>query len=209
MRFRLGSPPDEFEPDAAWQPIREPGPLLVQFYALPVLIVTTAGLILAWQLLIDLSAPPMTPQGDFGEAAILIGALFSIPAIIVVHELLHAVAQPHWGLSASTVIGVWPQRLVCYAHYSGPLSRDRFLVVFVAPFLVISLLPLLVVALVDLPQPARFVAMWCSVWNGAFACVDLLGIGFLLFQIPRRAIVQNKGWRTYWKPSQPESNSAG
>jgi len=35
MRFNLGPVPDEFTPDGTWRPIREPGPIVMQFLALP------------------------------------------------------------------------------------------------------------------------------------------------------------------------------
>ena len=45
MRFQLGPISDHFQPDDTWLPIREPGPILAQFIALPlgVAMGTTVG----------------------------------------------------------------------------------------------------------------------------------------------------------------------
>ncbi|MFO0898325.1 MAG: DUF3267 domain-containing protein [Pirellulales bacterium] len=94
----------------------------------------------------------------------------------------------------------WPSRLLFYAHYCGPLSRDRFLAVLVMPLLVITGLPLLLAALGWLPAWSTPVLASFSIWNALFACGDMVGLLLILAQIPRRAIVQNQGWRTYWKP---------
>jgi hypothetical protein len=72
----------------------------------------------------------------------LIGVALSFPALILVHELLHAVVHPGYGFTDATVIGAWPSKLLFYAHYCGPLSRERFLLVFAMPTLVITGLPL-------------------------------------------------------------------
>ena len=85
-----------------------------------------------------------------------------------------------------------------YAHYDGELSRDRFLLILAAPTLVLTILPLSVCVLFDWNAPA--VAAF-AVANGIGAAGDILGFGVLAAQIPRAAIVRNKGWRTYYTMS--------
>ena len=130
----------------------------------------------------------------------LVSLLLSFPALIVVHELLHAVVHPRFGRSPATIIGAWPSRLLFYAHYSGPLTRDRFLAVFAMPFLIITVLPLGLAATGLLPPALVMAAAWFSTWNAFFACGDYFGLALILAQVPRASIVQNQGWRTYWKP---------
>ena len=197
MRFHFGPIPDEFTPDATWRPIREPGPWMFQLLAHPVGIGVAVLIGYCWS---RLGLPPLTiKQGE--AAAFLIALALSFPALIVVHELIHAAIHPAFGRSSATVIGAWPRRLLFYAHYSGPLSRNRFLAIFAAPFLIITLLPLLVAMTGVLPPMMRLAAAWFSTWNALFACGDIIGFALIAAQIPRDALVQNKGWQTYWKPS--------
>ncbi len=189
MRFHLGSPPDEFVPDSSWRPIREPGPFVMQLFAAPLCLGMAVLAFYCWMHV-------WLPLFELRNAALLL----SLAAIIVVHELLHAVATPRFGCTPSTVIGAWPARLLFYATYCGPLTRDRYLVVFAMPFLLLTVLPLVAAAGGLLPPALVPAAAWCSVWNALFSGGDCLGFALVLVQIPRAANVQNQGWRTYWKP---------
>lgn len=197
MRFRLGSIPDDFTPDSSWRPIREPGPVAAQFLALPIGL--GAALLIGYCWLLVSVPSSMRIEGHHAPLDVE-ALLLSFPVLIAIHELLHAIAHPHFGRSSATVIGAWPSRLLFYAHYCGPLSRNRFLAIFAMPFLIISVLPLAVAAAGVLPSGVMMWAAWFSIWNALFACGDCTGMALILFQVPRAAIVQNQGWRTYWRP---------
>ena len=197
MRLHLGAIPDEFTPDESWRPLREPGPILMQFLAFPIGIAVAGAVGYCWYLT-GLPAGRLK-QDEF--LVLLIGIVLSIPVLVVVHELLHAVAHPDFGFSRNSIIGAWPSKMLFFAHYSGPLTRDRFLAIFAMPFLVITVLPLVLAATGVLPPLGKLAAAWFSTWNALFACGDIFGFFVILAQIPRRAIVQNKSWRTYWKPT--------
>ena len=119
-------------------------------------------------------------------------ALFSL---LPLHELLHALAHPDFGMSRKTLLAVWPSRLVCYAHYDGPRSRERLLTGLALPFLVITVIPLVISILSG--HASLFIA-FLSCLNAFGAGGDLFGILLLLWQVPRHARVFNQGWRTYW-----------
>ena len=168
----------------------------MQLFAVPIGVGMAAFLIYCWHR-IGVPISLLVESSVFFRVCLLL----SVPALIVVHELLHAVVHPDFGRSRLTIIGAWPSRLLFYAHYSGPLTRDRFVAVLAMPFLVITVLPLAVVATGVLPPGVTMAAAWFSTCNALFACGDYFGIGLILAQVPRSAIVQNKSWRTYWKPS--------
>ncbi len=195
MRFHLGPIPDEFVPDSSWRPIREPGPVLLQFLALPIGLGGAWGVAFCWQ---RLGVPALHLPGS-QEILLAIAVFLSLPVLIVVHELLHAVVHPGFGRSPATVLGAWPRRLLFYAHYSGPLTRERFLLVFATPFLGITALPLAFASVGGIPPYWTLAAAWFSTWNALFACGDCFGFALILCQVPRGASVQNQGWRTYWK----------
>jgi hypothetical protein len=122
--------------------------------------------------------------------------LLSFPAIVVVHELVHAAVHPMSGRSAHSILGFWPSRVLFYTHYDGELTRNRFVATCLMPLVVISLVPLVVaIAVQSAPGWVAFV----SVFNALLACGDMLGAGMVLFQMPATAILRNQGWRTYWR----------
>lgn len=96
-------------------------------------------------------------------------------------------------------MGFWPSKGLFYAHYHGELTRNRFVAILLMPFIVISLMPIPVAALA---QSTSWWAVFICAFNALLACVDILGAGMILFQIPANAVVRNQGWRTYWKESQ-------
>ena len=190
MRFHLGAVPTspDFAPDASWKSLREPSPWLDQFIALPIGVVTATLVAVLWLIITPLR------YSDIKITPLMF--LLSYAGIVVVHELIHVVAQPMAGRSEHSIIGFWPSRTLPYAHYDGELSRNRLIAILLMPLLVLSVLPLVVAA--ALQSTSAWVALVSS-FNAFLACVDMLGAGVVLCQIPVHAIVRNQGWRTYWK----------
>jgi hypothetical protein len=182
MRFHLGTIPDspDFVPDASWLSLREPSPWLAQLIALPIGVV----------------AAVVTPLRDVKPTLSMPGLLLAFAGIVVVHEFIHALVHPMAGRSSHSILGFWPSQVVFYAHYDGELSRNRFVTILLMPLVVISIVPLLVAAAT---QVTSGWAAFISAFNAFLACVDMLGAGMVLFQIPANRIVRNKGWRTYWR----------
>jgi Putative zincin peptidase len=190
MRLHWGAVPKspDFEPREGWNPLKEPSPWLFQFMALPVGVAVTLGMGILWLV--------MTPLRHATQPPSLMGLVLSFPPIVVVHELIHAVAHPSAGRSSNSILGFWPSRMICYAHYDGELTRNRLVVILLMPLIVISFVPLLVTAI------ARVASGWAafvSVFNALLACGDILAAGMVLFQLPTGTIVRNQGWWTYWK----------
>lgn len=209
MRLHFGPVPlsADFDPDGeGWTKLREPTPGWMQVIATPIAIAMAALLILAWTHLTPVASSRFRVASGSGQDSFFDGAavalatvVLGLATLIAVHELLHAVTFPGWGLTRETLIGVWPARLLFYAAYLGPLSKPRFLWVFAMPFLILSLVPLVVCAAF---QTASAAVAILSIVNGACACGDLLGIGLIGWQVPRRALVRNQGWQTWWKVPQ-------
>jgi hypothetical protein len=197
MKLHFGAIPEsvDFQPEEqGWNSLREPSAAMFQLYAVPFAFLNLAVLAALWHLV-----PEFKPGG--GKAAV-IGLLLTLLFFIPVHELLHALVAPGNGRSEKTLIGVWPQKLVFYAHYDGAMPRNRFLLVFATPFIVLSLLPV-GVAFIWLQAggdgAVPFVLQILSFLNGLAACGDALGFLMIWHQVPARAMVRNQGWKTYWK----------
>lgn len=188
MRFRLGPIPDDesFEPDVdEWQSLTEPGPVQAQIMAIPIMVVSFA--------VVYVLLSRMARFSLLSEPPLLLLVVF-VP-LIVLHELCHAFFHPGRGWSARSVLGFWPTMLVFYAQYLGPLPRNRFIVVLLAPFVVLTVGPVMAGCLMgQIPWWAGAAALL----NAAASCVDLLGF-LILLRIPPESIVRNKGWKSYWK----------
>jgi Putative zincin peptidase len=190
MRWRIGQIPNNpgFTPDDSWRSLREPSPWLLQLIAFPIGV--ACAFIVGWLWFC------LTPAR--GEAfAVSAGSfLLVFASVIIVHELIHAAVHPKAGTTPQSILGFWPSRMLFYAHYDGQLSRNRFLLILAMPFVVISLVPLLLAALVKV---APNWLVFASTINALLSCGDVVGIGLIFTQVPATAIVQNQGWRTYWK----------
>jgi hypothetical protein len=190
MRFRIGAIPSspDFIPDASWKSLREPSLWLGQLLALPIGVATAALVAVLWFVITPLRAAEPTVT--------LWAFLLSFAGIVVIHELVHAAVHPMAGRSARSILGFWPSRILFYAHYDGEMTRNRFIAILLMPLLVISFVPLLVAVVT---QTSSGWAAFISSFNALLACMDMLGAGLVLFQIPRTATVRNQGWRTYWR----------
>jgi hypothetical protein len=208
MRFHLGAVPEDpnFHPEAeGWSTIREPGPWAIQFIAMPVSFVLaflSFGLLYLVFPRELLFSQPLTFSILCGPTWIGVFIL-----LIPVHEFLHAVCHPGWGFSSYSVIGVWPSKVLVYAHYEGMMSRNRFLLTLAMPYIVLGLIPIPIIAVsqtLGLTSLAAVALAYLSLIGSVFACGDAVGFGVVSLQIPSSAVVRNKGWKTYWKPGVPE-----
>ena len=196
MRLHYGPVPEtaDFHPiQEGWHGIREPGPVLIQFLAIPVAFLSMGVMIAA--LIYGRPGLAFSMNLDWTSLVLLV-------LLFPVHELLHAAGFPRLGFTPESVIGVWPSRLLFYAFHSGPLAKNRYLWVFAIPFLVLSVLPVAILALVR-PLPFSQVAIsnlvFIAVINAAAASGDVLGFFLVLLQVPGGAKVRNQGWKTYWQ----------
>ena len=196
MRIAIGPlPPASDFDDAAsgWKALREPPPLAAIALSLPIGVALAYGLGAAWK-----AFTPLNPGFSitFSSKLSVITPVVALLLLIAIHEILHAVSAPGFGLSDRTIIGVWPSRGVFYAHYDGEMTAMRFIVVLIMPLTVISVIPLLVA--IAFGWGHRSIA-FAGVLNALFSCVDVLGVGLLLPQVPMRASVRNSGWKTWYR----------
>lgn len=203
MRLHWGSPPidNDFQPEVeGWTPMREPSPLLLNVIALPVAFVVGGLLIAGWTLANWSHVAPAlqpAPLNDEQDLIVFLAtAVLGLAGLIVVHELLHALAYPKFGFTSDVLIGIWPTKLLFYAVSLGIVSRTRMLVVYLLPLLVLSVLPLVICLVLGISS--NFLAV-ISVVNGMLASGDVAIVGMILWQIPADAEMKNKGWPTWWR----------
>jgi hypothetical protein len=200
MQLHLGKPPPtpDFDPKAdGWTPLREPSPLVLNLLATPVGLLTAVLVGLAWSPAnssVEVSSTvfgPLTPL-VFLAGLILIG----LPGLIALHELIHALGYPRFGFDRSTVITIWPSKLLICAITFHALRRNRLLLVYLLPLLVISIVPLVVCRLAHINSGLLMLA---SVVNALAAGGDVVCFFLILFQVPASAELRNQGWATWWR----------
>jgi len=139
--------------------------------------------------------PPPTPTPWFAMAATL---LLSVPA----HELLHALFQPDFGLSPSTILVMWPRRLRFGIFFEGSMARGHWLVMRMAPFVILCLLPTLLLILV-MGKPLDFTVETCLTLlilvNSLGSGGDLLAAAWVASHIPRGSTLAFLAGRAYWR----------
>ena len=208
MRFVIGPPPDvdDFDPKVSgWHRVHELGPwplvLLGSILGIPL----CASFIFAWSSFVQI---PMSLQIDLRNqspwpiiAGILItvfSLIASIAAVIVVHEFIHALAFPRMGFTRSTIVGVWPSRLLPYAAYVDEVYCIHLLFVLLAPLLLLSVVPVVLCALTG-SNIGVFAAVSC--FNALLSGGDVVMAATILFQVPLFAKIRNSGWYSWWKPA--------
>jgi hypothetical protein len=195
LTFRLGPLPEvsEFVPGHNWTLVREPSLPGFQLRAIPIALVTLILLAVLWAALtpiiheVDELTFPL-PVGNF---------LLCLSGVIIVHEMLHALAHPGLGVSADSVIGLWPSRMFTYTIYTSELSKRRCFSILIVPFVTISIVPLVITVVT---RTSSIWVAYISLLNGFLSCGDLLAAFMTLRQFPDGAVIRTKGWSTYWRP---------
>jgi len=190
MKFKWGSYPEapDFDPQSPWRPLDEPSPEELKRRAPPVAAVSALTVAILWILTVDVTR--------IEWLVAVLSAVVWFPGLIALHEAVHALLHPHFGVSRNTIVGYWPQHVFFYAAYLGEMSRERLACMILAPLVVLSFGPLLIALFTEVTSG---ITVSMSVTNAMLSCGDLIGVFYLIRGSPRKAIVRNKGWRTYWR----------
>jgi hypothetical protein len=196
MRFHIGAVPktesSDFPP-GQWSPLRHDfKPLVMQLFAWPV-----GGIVFVIVGWLWIQKTPAMKNMGHNPNALLVELIVTMLALFPIHEFLHAVTHPDFGISHKTIFGAWPSHLLFYVRYDGVLSRNRFIAIFAMPLLVITSAPLLI-AFVS--GHASILVAFLSSLNALGAGIDIFSIVILLWQVPSGAEVFNQGEHTYWTP---------
>jgi hypothetical protein len=121
---------------------------------------------------------------------------------IPLHEAIHLLGQPGWGLSPRSVMVLWPAKLRFGVYYDGIMSRRRWLAMRLAPLVILSVLPIVVLGLMqffnqvaDLEISLSILIILNSLGSGA----DVLAVLAVLLQVPHRGRLLFQDGRGYWQ----------
>jgi len=187
MKFRLGKPPiNENINLSECNLLKEPKSLIVtQIVTLPIGLICVGLIFFILHYFKGINLP------KFGVEYILAYFL-----MIPLHEMIHALCYPGGLLSKDTVIGCWPDMFIFYAYNSRVLKRNRYLLVYIAPFIVLSIIPTIIMLFLDFKSDLLLLIV---LFNALGSCVDIFSCVLILLQVPKEGLVVNSEEKTYWK----------
>lgn len=134
-----------------------------------------------------------------GKKVINVGFLFIGVIIgfflIIVHELLHAVAFPK---NAIVYVGIMPKKLTAVALSSSPVKRNRYLFISILP-IILGIIPLAIFCFShhDLKE-LNGLMFGMAIMGMVSVYPDIYNIFYILKFVPKNAIIQNDKNKTYY-----------
>lgn len=190
MRFIFGNAPVEQVPSPVaegWRQIPALGAKYIQRYGL---IVSCIGMLLVGVLL----AGSIKPSSTWTAILILV---ITLP----LHELVHAVTTPTWGLSDRTVIGLQRSKglIMPYMYYDGSQPLWHMLLSGLAPLMLLTVLPVILILFAPLKAAPRADLSFLAFFNVAISGGDLVNFLWIGTHLPLHATVKGVGWGLLWK----------
>lgn len=127
--------------------------------------------------------------------------LLPLVLTIPMHELIHALSTPGWGLSPKTIFGIQKSKglFMPYVSYDGEQTLWQFLLTGLAPTIFLTVLPILAIKFMSLASLYRDGLGFLSFFNMGISGGDLVIVMWLATQLNRRSSVRQHGWKLYWK----------
>lgn len=115
--------------------------------------------------------------------------------LIIIHELLHAVAFPK---NATVYIGIMPESLTAVAVSSSPVKRNRFIFLSILP-IILGLIPLVIFCFSrnDLKE-LNGILFGMAIMGMTSVYPDIYNIFNILKAVPKNATIQNNKNETYY-----------
>ena len=115
--------------------------------------------------------------------------------LILVHELLHAIAFPK---NATVYIGVMPKSFTAVALSSSPVKRNRFIFLSILP-IILGLIPLIIFCLSSNElKELNGILFGMSIMGMISVYPDIYNVFNILKVVPENSIIQNNKNETYY-----------
>lgn len=115
--------------------------------------------------------------------------------LILVHELLHAIAFPK---NATVYIGVMPKSFTAVALSSSPVKRNRFIFLSISP-IILGLIPLIIFCLSSNElKELNGILFGMSIMGMISVYPDIYNVFNILKVVPKNSIIQNNKNETYY-----------
>ncbi len=125
---------------------------------------------------------------------LFLGAIIGF-LLILVHELLHAIAFPK---NATVYIGVMPKSFTAVALSSSPVKRNRFIFLSILP-IILGLIPLIIFCLSSNElKELNGILFGMSIMGMISVYPDIYNVFNILKVVPKNSIIQNNKNETYY-----------
>ena len=115
--------------------------------------------------------------------------------LIIVHELLHAIAFPK---NATVYIGIMPKSLTAVALSSNPVRRNRFIFISILP-IILGLIPLVIFCFSNNSlKELNGILFGMAIMGMVGVYPDIYNIFNILREVPENATIQNNKNETYY-----------
>ena len=115
--------------------------------------------------------------------------------LIIVHELLHAIAFPK---NATVYIGIMPKSLTAVALSSSPVKRNRFIFLSILP-IILGLIPLAIFCFSSNSlKELNGILFGMAIMGMVGVYPDIYNIFKILREVPTNATIQNNKNETYY-----------
>ena len=181
--------------------------LLASLIGLFLLVVPIAGLCL---VLSTFAIPNPNADPNYRPPVAWGAAILGMLSFIPLHELLHLIWHPHFGMSEQSKLVIWPSKLLFGVYYEGCMSRTQWLLMRVAPLLFLSIFPAVFIAIfqyVAFSLASKTYVEVVMVLNTVGCGADLAAIFVVLSQVPRSAWMCFRGGKAYWQQAMPVSEA--
>ena len=180
-----------------WTPIKEaPNLLMASLFSVPFMLLNSFLAYLALRVVNPAYANEVFEVLNASSWAFTIrfDYVLYVYLFILFHEVLHLVLIPGFARSEKTFWGIKPWGGFVFTR--EPLSRNRFLLITVAPFIVLSILLPAILGMVGLLNGFLLFLVFL---NALSSSVDMLNFLTISLQVPRRSQIINNGFESYYK----------
>lgn len=188
-------------PPEEWSRIHSPTSRLVYLLAAVAglaLILLLFGWLVAVSIFTDQSG---IGQGGGGGSTPWAAVALALLLFIPIHEFVHALWLPQYGLSPQTIMIIWPRKLRFGVYYEGCLTRGRWLMMRLAPFVWITLITIGLLTLFQVIPGPYFLVVFLQLLfllNGIGSGGDVIAVVWVLFQVPTGTEICFRRGKAYW-----------
>ncbi|MCC8438029.1 DUF3267 domain-containing protein [Brevibacillus sp. M2.1A] len=178
-----------------WVPLNEPQSLgRATLLSIPFMLINALIVFGIIHIFSPITLEELGLTSDSLSISIDFSAIFSLLALVIIHECLHLIFIPNFLRSEKTWMGL--TLFGGFVATEEKIPKARYILITIAPFILISIM---------LPVLLGFLGLFTTVLkfmiliNAIASSVDMLNLFLVMKQVPRQAILISNGQKTYWK----------
>ncbi|MBY0086276.1 DUF3267 domain-containing protein [Brevibacillus brevis] len=178
-----------------WVPLNEPQSLgRATLLSIPFMLINALIVFGIIHIFSPITLEELGLTSDSLSISIDFSAIFSLLALVIIHECLHLIFIPNFLRSEKTWVGL--TLFGGFVATEEKIPKARYILITIAPFILISIM---------LPVLLGFLGLFTTVLkfmiliNAIASSVDMLNLFLVMKQVPRQAILISNGQKTYWK----------